>query len=405
MIKKLRIVFITVTMFLVAVMLVSIFGVIIFSTYLDLSNNSLQALQELDRESFRSPWPDFPEPLPQNCFILTLYVNGSIRITAGYADTPDAVTQKRILEEARTADTQNGLLRNDGLLFYKMEDPENVSYAFLDVTKEINTMQSLVLNCTIIGLITLILCLPVCWLLARAITLPVANSLEQQRQFLSDASHELKTPLTVILTNSELLQSPDFTNVEKKRFANAIQVVAMQMRELLEDMLHLARAEHDAQSVDTSQTSFSDLVEECCMMFAPVYYESGRELQYMIDPDIWIWGNEKKLQQMVDVLLDNGNKYSSAGSKVTVRLQRQNGNRCLLQVSSRGKTLTSQQCKDIFKRFYRTDTARTSSSSTGGHGLGLPIAQQTAREHHGKMWCVGKDGMNTFYIQFSISNV
>jgi signal transduction histidine kinase len=135
-----------------------------------------------------------------------------------------------------------------------------------------------------------------------------------------------------------------------------------------------------------------------------VYYESGRELHYVVEPDIWIWGNEKKLQQMVDILLDNGNKYSSAGSRVTLRLQRQNGNRCLLQVSSRGKTLTSQQCKDIFKRFYRVDSARTESGSTGSFGLGLPIAQQTTREHRGKMWCAGKEGVNTFYAQFPMSN-
>ena len=405
MIKKLRIVFITVTMFLVAVMLVVIFGVITLTTSMDLSNNSMQILQDLDRESFRKPWPDFPDPLPPNCFILTIHVDGSILITSGFSDIPDAATQRRILEEARMTHENTGLMYNDGLFFYRMDDPENVSYAFLDVTNDIRTMRTLVINCVIIGLVTMILCLPVCWLLARAITQPVAYSLDQQRQFLADASHELKTPLTVILTNSELLQSPDFTNVEKLRFAQAIQSVAQQMRGLLEDMLYLARIEHEAQAIEISQTPFSDLVEECCMMFDPVYFESGRELQRVIDPDIWMWGHEKKLQQMVDVLLDNGNKYSSPGSKVTVRLQRQNGNRCLLQVSSRGKTLTSQQCKDIFKRFYRTDMSRTQSGATGSYGLGLPIAQQTAREHRGKMWCVGKDGVNTFYVQFHISNI
>ena len=110
MIKRLRIVFITVTMFLVAVMLVSIFGSMIFSTQVDLQSTSLQVLQDLDRDSFRSPWPDFPEPLPQNCFILTLHVDGSMEITAGYADIPDTITQKRILEKARSSHKQHDIL-------------------------------------------------------------------------------------------------------------------------------------------------------------------------------------------------------------------------------------------------------------------------------------------------------
>ena len=405
MIKKLRIAFITVTMFLVTVMLVAIFFLVIYSTHQNLFTDSLQVLQDLDRESFRDPWPDFPEPLPANCFVLTMQVDGNIKVTTEHPDLPDILTQKRILEEIRKSGQHHGILYEEQLQFLVLDDPKNASYAFRDIRTEIQALRTLTFTCAIIGIIALIIFFPICWLLARIVTQPVAYSLEQQRQFLADASHELKTPLTVILTNAELIQSNDFTNVEKLRFAHDIQSVARQMRGLLEDMLHLARMDHEAQAIDISQTSFSDLVEECCMMFAPVYFESGRDLQYVIDPDIWVWGNEKKLQQMVDVLLDNGNKYSSPGSKVLVHLQRQNGNRCLLQVSSRGKTLTSQQCKDIFKRFYRTDMARTESGSTGSYGLGLPIAQQTAREHKGKMWCVGKDGVNTFYVQFHISNV
>ena len=401
MIKRLRAVFITVTMILVAVMLVSIFLVVLQSTYANLSRNNLEILQELDRESFRAPWPDFPEPLPKNCFILTVHVDGSIQITAGYDAVPSPHLQRQILEQARKTNERTGILRDFHLKFYQLDDPENMSYAFLDVTNENNTLRALIWNCSIIGVITLLLCFPICWMLARAITKPVAESITHQRQFLADASHELKTPLTVILTNAELLQSNDFTEVEKLRFADTIHDVAQQMRGLVEDMLHLARMEHASKIEYTSQVSLSDLAEECGMLYDTVYFESGRELHCVVDPDLWIWGNESRLRQMIDTLLDNGNKYSSPGSRVTLRLDRQHGNHCLLQISSRGKTLTPQECKDIFKRFYRVDAARTNS---GSYGLGLPIAQQITREHRGKMWCVGKDGVNTFYAQFPLSN-
>lgn len=399
MIKRLKVIFITVTMVLVAVMLVTIFLLVLQTTYVNLSNRNLQVLEQLDQESFRKPWPDFPEPLPKNCFILTLQVDGTIQVTAGYEDIPVAHLHRKILEEVRKSELRSGVLHDYNLRFYRMDDPDNVSYAFLDVTQEMHAMQALLWNCVIIGAITLVLCFPVCWLLARAITRPAEESMVQQRQFLADASHELKTPLTVILTNAELLQSPEYSFAEKERFAAAIQSVSKQMRIMVEDMLNLARIEHSIQQMTLSQVSLSDLAEESSMLFEPVYYESGRELSFVVEPDLWIWGNEDKIQQLIDILLDNANKYSSPGSRVTLRLSK-TGRHCLLQVSSRGKTLSHQQCKDIFKRFYRVDESRTESGNHGSYGLGLPIAQQIAREYRGKIWCTGKDGTNTFYVQF-----
>lgn len=176
MIKRLRIVFITVTMFLVTVMVASIFLIVLQTTYSHMSERNLAILQKLDQESFRAPWPDFPEPLPQNCFILTVGVDGSVKVTSGYNNIPDEVIRRLILDKARSSQRRSGFFYDYGLMYYQLNDPENVSYAFLDISDEISTMQTLVINCLIIGLGTLVLCLPVCWLLARAITQPVAYS-------------------------------------------------------------------------------------------------------------------------------------------------------------------------------------------------------------------------------------
>ncbi|MBE6978131.1 MAG: HAMP domain-containing histidine kinase [Ruminococcaceae bacterium] len=403
MIKRLRAVFITVTMSMVAVMLALIFFTVFQSTYYDLANHNLQVLQDLDKESFRAPWPDFPEPLPANCFILTLTVEGNIKVTAGYDAIPDPVMQHKLLEMAQQTRDKTGTFYEQGLRFYRMEDPKNISFAFLDVSKEISTMRTLVINCGLICIITLLMCLPVCWMLARAITKPVVTSMKQQQQFLADASHELKTPLTVILTNAELLQCDDFTFAEKEQFARDIHSVARQMRSLVEDMLHLARMEQSTPPEYMEPVCISDLAEECSMLFAPLYYESGRQLHFVADPELWIWGNPAKLQQLIDILLDNANKYSSPGSRVVLRLDRMGGNHCQLSVTSRGKPLSNQQSRDIFKRFYRVDASRTGSGSSGSYGLGLPIALQIAKEHRGKLWCVGKDGSNTFYAVFPLN--
>ena len=404
MAKRLRIVFVAVTMFLVAVVFVSVFALMMQTVRANLYKENLQTLSWLNQESFRPQQPTFPDPLPPTCMILTLQVDGTIHVTAGHENIPDYQSLQQILKEAQETGEISGILEGHNVYFFRMDDPRNISYAFLDTTPAVSTLRNVLWSSIVIGVIALILFFPVCWLLARAITRPTEEALQQQRQFLMDASHELKTPLTVILTNAEMMQAPEFDQADRLRFAGTIQLVGQQMQELLESMLNLARIEHRSSYKEYTMVSLSDLAEECCMLFAPVYFESGRELDYSIEPKLQVWGDERKLQQIIDILLDNGNKYASPGSQVKLRLSHHGNSHCLLQVTSRGNVLSKQQCRDIFKRFYRADAARTGSGYSGSYGLGLPIAQQIAREHRGKIWCVGKDGQNIFYVQLPLSH-
>jgi signal transduction histidine kinase len=405
MIKQLKIKFITVTMILVAVMLLSIFVVINQTTFENFREDNLRILKGLDRPADHKKEPDklpqLPNRIPNMCFVLTQNPDGSLQVASGYDTIPDAATLQEIFAVVTDSEDQTGILYHHKLRFYKLQNADAVSIAFMDVSKEMSGLLSLGLNCVIIWFVALAVFFPISIFLARVITHPVELAMAQQQQFVADASHELKTPLTVILTNSELLQSAEYSPQEQQRFIDAIHTMAVQMRHLVANLLDLARLDQGGNNRQYATLEISSLAEECGMLFESVYFEAGRKLVYHIEPVIYMRGDGVKLRQLIDILLDNGCKYSEVGSQVTLQLHRQGVNHCLLQVSSRGQSLTSQQCQDIFKRFYRVDTVRTGS---GSYGLGLPIAQQITQEHRGKIWCDSKDGVNTFYVQLPTDN-
>ena len=400
MIKRLRRKFITVTMLLVAVMLLSVFAIVNHVTFEEFKDHNLRILKGLDRPTDHMHESNpLSDRIPNMCFVLTQMPDGSLQVKAGYDDIPDMATQQEIFAMAQASSDQTGIFRQQEVRFYKLQHADGDSIAFMDISKEIKALLSLGLNCLIIWLIVLVVFFPISWLLARVITHPVELVMTQQQQFVADASHELKTPLTVILTNSELLQNPDYSPQDRQRFMDSIHTTAVQMRQLVASLLDLARLDQGSHHRQYGTLELSGLAEECGMLFEPVYFEADRELVYEIEPQISLKGDEVKLRQLIDILLDNACKYSEAGTQVTLQLQRQGTKHCLLQVASRGQTLTSQQCRDIFKRFYRVDTVRTGS---GSYGLGLSIALQITREHRGKIWCEGKDGVNTFYVRLPV---
>jgi signal transduction histidine kinase len=129
--------------------------------------------------------------------------------------------------------------------------------------------------------------------------------------------------------------------------------------------------------------------------FEPVFFEKDLLLEVQIAEGIAVQGSEAQLERLAAILLDNAQKYSCAGAATTVVLRPQSRNHCLLAVSNQGEAIPPDELKNIFKRFYRVDKARTESNS---YGLGLAIAQSIAELHHGKIWAESKHGVNTFFV-------
>lgn len=403
MLKSLRLKFICIFMAIVSVMLCVIFGLTIHLTRQNLQEQSLrnihQAISSPDIRSSNDPLPQDEHPLftPQSAFfILTRTPAGEVVATGSSAmilaeDTSFEMLWEAALEEPK----QTGLLPGYDLRYYRSDSPVGQRIVFLDISGEKETMINLYRNCLLIAVLVLLLFLPISIFLARWAIRPVATAWEQQRQFVADASHELKTPLTVIMTNAELLQNPNHNDQTRQRLTHSIHATAQDMRQLVEGLLELARADSASSSLQMQSLDLSQLVQESVLPFEAVFFEKDLILDSSIQPNIRVSGDCYKLKQVIDILLDNAQKYAAAPGTVTVQLTA-SGRSCQLMVKTPGEPISKEDLLNIFKRFYRIDKAR---SRNGSYGLGLSIAQHIIFAHGGRIWADSKDGFNSFLVQ------
>lgn len=438
MIRALRWKLTLVTMALLSVVLLVVVGLFINSTYKGMEEDSLIALklagehygihdahpdgvppkddnpeglgkdkpQDAPHDKFdgdgKGPKDDDgkgPDKMPQSvipCFVVGYDHEGQLYARGPrYYDLSDESDLAQLVQEAQAAGEESGILTGRKLRYLRLDGVCGEAYAFTDVASELESLTRLIQKSISIGVLALLGFFIIAMLMSWWASRPVERVLEQQRQFVADASHELKTPLTVILTNAELLEGEEYSLEEKKKFSGNILTMSKQMRGLVEELLDLARVNNSTQVLQKETVDLSSLAQECALVFEPIYFEAGRELQSQIDSALQLRGNPERLRQVLDILLDNGCKYSLPGSTVKLRLQRSSLKRCLISVESLGDTLTRQESRDIFKRFYRRDPNRSMNHS---YGLGLAIARTIVRCHKGKIWVKSKSGINTFYV-------
>lgn len=343
-----------------------------------------------DKKEDRAPQTVIP------CYVVgydhegTLYADGP-----RYYNFSDRERMEQILIEAKATGKDHGVLTDRQLRFLRLDDVCGEAYAFTDITSESGAMNRFARETVMICAAALMGLFLISLLVSKWATRPTEQVMGQQRQFVADASHELKTPLTVILTNAELMEDSGCTEEEKRKATGHILTMARQMRGLVDELLDLARVNGGIQSELKEPTDFSRQAEDVSLLFEPIYFESGRELQCQIDRGVTVMGMADRLSQVVEILLDNGCKYSREGSTVHLKLQRSGRKKCILTVESQGDTLTEQECRDIFKRFYRRERHRGMNHS---YGLGLAIARNIVCHHKGEIWVESKDGVNTFCV-------
>lgn len=198
------------------------------------------------------------------------------------------------------------------------------------------------------------------------------------------------------MTNAELLQSPGYDEQSRSGFAESILVMSKQMRGLVERLLELARADNGTNLPAFEGFDFSVAVKNAILPFEPVFFEKGIELSSEIEDGITVNGDKEHLRQVLEIFLDNAQKYASVPGSAAVKLVRCGKSRCRLSVANTGEAIAPEDLKNIFKRFYRADKAR---SRDGSFGLGLSIAESVVLRHNGKIWAESKDGVNTFFAE------
>lgn len=326
------------------------------------------------------------------CIFIYSYDNGKLE-TDGNTDVYDDEANAIIL---KAIETSKGKFKYNDKHFVvaNRQYPNGTLYALIDRTsyhKQLtNTaiMVALLYCCSVIFVALLAL------LSSARLLFPVASAMTKQRDLVANASHELKTPLTIIATNLSVIKSePDSTVKDNEKWISSISTQLVRMRDLINNMLELSKLEQS--ELPKQDVNFSEVSEGACLEFEATCFEKDVKLLTDVQPDLHVLGEPKSLERLVVILLDNAIKYSGEKGKVGVRLFL-DGKRVHLSVMNTGECISKEDAKHVFDRFYRTDGARQNKDNQS-FGLGLSIASATVKAHCGEISCHGIEGKGTVF--------
>ena len=382
MIKRLRLKFIVINMGIATILLSAILGLVFYFTSANLETESIRMMERIASQPFQMNAPgELGEDVRLPFFTLQLGPHGELLdASGGYYDLSDDAFLGGLAQAAAASPRRLGVLEEYNLRYYRSDAPMSRFLVFADISSERATLDGLRRTCLLIGGLSFLAFLWVSVLLSKWAVRPVERAWQQQRQFLSDASHELKTPLTVILSNAELLEAAPLED-RPARWADNIRSEAGQMKSLVEEMLTLARADNAVPTAVMGEVSLSDLATDCVLAFEPVAFEAGKPLEERITADVTVVGDADRLRRLISILLDNAVKYGAEGGHITLTLEKTD-RQARLTVSNPGDPIPPEHLAHLFERFYRADASRGEKS---GFGLGLAIADTIAREHKGAL--------------------
>lgn len=407
MIKKLRFQFILITMLCISFIFILILIVINLSMNISSRNRGYALLSRIaDVQIQHSHDPKLPNPVPERShrnpfqippdfpvggldtfrsFSVLYDQNGSL-LQLHYNKDSD-MDQERILQLAdrviqQKSASDRGVISE--YLFLIREHDQGRQIFFLDYSLEKNLSMRLVRICLCIGLVGILFIFIPVFFLSHWITKPVQMAFDRQKQFIADASHELKTPLTIITTNAEVLEG----TMGENRWLQHILFQTRRMNILIKSLLDLARLDSYDKAISFADFDMSKAVKNAALSFECLAFESRKTYHMDIAPNLIHHGDENAIRQLVTILLDNAFKYSDDEGFVSLLLYPQ-GDKKVLKIENSGQGIPPEDQPYIFERFYRSDTSR--SRSSGSYGLGLSIAASIAHIHSGQL-LVSSDG-------------
>ena len=263
--------------------------------------------------------------------------------------------------------------------YMKQTDGEKTRLIFLDCGRKLDQFYGFMLTSAAVGLLGCVIVFAVFLLAAGRIVRPIAESYEKQKRFITDAGHEIKTPLTVIGANLDLLEA-DFG--ENESIAD-IRTQTKRLNALTGDLVYLSKMEEADGSLKKTEFSLSELAEETARQFSALAKAQGKQYTVGVEPNLTMCGAPDEIRRLISILLDNAMKYSQDGGSVELDIT---SHKRFLQISVRNtlsEPVAAESVSHLFERFYRADASR--NSETGGHGIGLSIAQAITAAHNGKI--------------------
>ena len=324
-------------------------------------------------------------PYTSRFFSITLDADGSIlAVNLENTTTVDRAAAVHYASRALERGRETGFL--DEFRFMRRDTGENATlFVFLDCTKGLTTAARFLFTCLGIsagGLAAVFLLL---LLLSKRIVKPVSESYEKQKRFITDAGHELKTPLTILSADVDVLEMRHGSN----EWLQDIRLQIRRLTELTHDLIYLSKMEEEQSRLQMEFFSLSDLAEELVQSFQTLAKAQNKPFSSQIQPELTFHGDERAIGQVISILLDNALKYSPPEGAISLTLEKR-GRHLHLEVCNTAASLPSENLNRLFDRFYRADPSR--SSQTGGYGIGLSIAKAVVAAHRGEITAFSRDG-------------
>ena len=314
-----------------------------------------------------------------------------LKVDTADVSTLDEETLTELAFRLEEGSRQEGVEQD---LIYKITDKgDYILAAFLDNTLMMDNARALITYTLIFGGAALVLLFFLSRYLAKRIVAPLEESYKRQKQFVSDAGHELKTPVAVVNANLELLSR----QIGENQWLSNIQYENERMSALITQLLELAKTESTVpvmENVDLSRLVYGEVLP-----FETVAYEQGLTLNSQLEEAVFVNGNSLQLKQLVSILIDNALRHNQGGSEIMVGLKKERGHG-ILSVINRGEPIPEEQKSQLFERFYRADSARTAED--GHYGLGLAIAKNIASSHRGSIQVLCYEGKVEFSVKIPL---
>lgn len=408
MIKKIRIKFIAASMlslFAVLFLIMGIIGALNYRKIVEDSDSILTVLKENDghfpenREEFGGEVPKSEKELhgeePQNSlfspelpyesryFWVELDKEGEIlSANMGKIAAVDSAEAEDYAKRVEQKGKAQGFISTYRYLAYTTDTGTTVM--FLDCRRSLDTFRTFVFTALGVSTAGLLAVFLLILFLSGHIVKPFSRNYEEQKRFITDAGHELKTPLTIIDADAEILEM----DIGENEWLSDIKNQTKRLSDLTNSLVTLSRMEEERAQYQMIDFPLSDMAEETVEAFSALAKTQSKTLRCDIAPMLSVHGDEKALRQLMTILLDNAVKYAVTESEISLTLKKQK-KQIYLTVFNRAESISREQLSHLFSRFYRTDQSR--NSQTGGYGLGLSIAEGIVKAHKGKITASTED--------------
>ncbi|MDF2532593.1 MAG: two-component sensor histidine kinase [Clostridia bacterium] len=394
-------------MVIISVMMLIAFTSIYLITYNNVHSGIAMELGKISEPNRKGsdnsikPQPDFDKPAPPHRSVWFALITDKQWNTVAVSSIFDMEAEFYVAAKdlAISEGSLTGEFKLEGNYWAYRITPYVDGYriVFLDISSQQGILNNLVYTFLIVASVMLIFIFIISRFFANKAIQPVQEAFEKQKQFIADASHELKTPLTVINTNVDVLLSNDEINVsEHAKWLYYIKSEVERMTKLTNDLLYLTQLDYSDMKIIYTNFDLSKAVESVVLTMEAVIFENQITFKDDIEPNLKINGNSEQIKQVVMILLDNAIKYTNKNGTVSIELKKSYNN-LIMSVINTGEGIPTEHLDKIFDRFYRIDKSRVRNN--GGYGLGLSIAKTIIAQHRGK---ISVRSVANEYTKFSI---